>query len=132
MTALLVPFSGTGGRSCRYAPSPVFAWHTTDRCFGVTDNMLAYHRTSRWRPLSSWQISKIFEETADNEKEHAELWYKYLHGGKVADTPANLLDAASGENAEWTDMYARFAATTAHISNSWPRTAKLPLLAENC
>ena len=56
------------------------------------------------------QISKIFEETAANEKEHAEIWYKYLHGGKVADTPANLLDAASGENAEWTDMYARMAA----------------------
>ena len=56
------------------------------------------------------QISKIFEETAANEKEHAEIWYKYLHGGKVADTPANLLDAASVENAEWTDMYARMAA----------------------
>ncbi len=55
------------------------------------------------------QISKIFEETAANEKEHAELWYKYLNGGKVSDTPTNLADAASGENFEWTDMYARMA-----------------------
>ncbi len=55
------------------------------------------------------QISKIFEETAANEKEHAELWYKYLNGGKVSDTPTNLEDAAGGENFEWTDMYARMA-----------------------
>ena len=56
------------------------------------------------------QISKIFLETADNEKEHAKLWYKYLNGGSVSETPANLLAAAEGENAEWTDMYARMAA----------------------
>ena len=56
------------------------------------------------------QISKIFEETADNEKEHAKLWYKYLNGGAVSDTVDNLLAAAEGENAEWTDMYARMAA----------------------
>ena len=56
------------------------------------------------------QISKIFLETADNEKEHAKLWYKYLNGGAVSDTPANLLAAAEGENFEWTDMYARMAA----------------------
>ena len=56
------------------------------------------------------QISKIFLETADNEKEHAKMWYKYLNGGSVSDTPANLLAAAEGENAEWTDMYARMAA----------------------
>jgi rubrerythrin len=55
------------------------------------------------------QISKIFEETAANEQEHAKLWYKYLHGGKVADTMTNLADAAGGENYEWTDMYARMA-----------------------
>ena len=54
------------------------------------------------------QISKIFEETAANEKEHAEIWYKYLHNG-VASTPENLKDAASGENYEWTDMYDRMA-----------------------
>ena len=55
------------------------------------------------------QIASIFEETAANEKEHAKIWYKYLHGGSVADTIANLEDAANGENFEWTDMYARMA-----------------------
>lgn len=54
------------------------------------------------------QISKIFEETAANEKEHAEIWYKYLHNG-VPSTIENLADAADGENLEWTDMYARMA-----------------------
>ena len=55
------------------------------------------------------QIAKIFEETADNEKEHAKIWFKYLEGGAVKDTPANLLAAAAGEQFEWTDMYARMA-----------------------
>jgi len=55
------------------------------------------------------QISKIFEETAANEKEHAEIWFKYLHGGQVPGTVENLADAAEGENFEWTDMYARMA-----------------------
>ena len=55
------------------------------------------------------QISKIFEETANNEKEHAKLWFKYLHGGKISETLQNLEDAANGENYEWTDMYAQFA-----------------------
>ena len=51
------------------------------------------------------QIAAIFLETADNEKEHAELWFKYLHGGAVPSTAENLLAAAEGENYEWTDMY---------------------------
>ena len=55
------------------------------------------------------QISKIFEETAANEKEHAELWFKYLHDG-VPTTTVNLKDAAEGENYEWTEMYDRMAA----------------------
>ena len=55
------------------------------------------------------QIAAIFEETAANEKEHAKMWYKLLNGGKVSDTEKNLEDAASGENFEWTDMYARMA-----------------------
>ena len=55
------------------------------------------------------QIAAIFEETAANEKEHAKLWFKYLHGGDVPSTAENLLDAAEGENYEWTDMYAEFA-----------------------
>jgi rubrerythrin len=55
------------------------------------------------------QIAKIFEETANNEKEHAKIWFKLLHGDAVPATTENLLDAAQGENYEWTDMYARFA-----------------------
>ncbi len=55
------------------------------------------------------QIGKIFEETANNEKEHAKIWFKLLYGGEMPDTPANLLDAAEGENYEWTDMYSGFA-----------------------
>lgn len=55
------------------------------------------------------QIGKIFEETADNEKEHAKIWFKLLHGGEMPDTLDNLKDAAAGENYEWTDMYAKFA-----------------------
>ncbi len=55
------------------------------------------------------QISKIFEETANNEKEHAKIWFKFLHDGKIPETLINLEDAANGENYEWTDMYATFA-----------------------
>ena len=55
------------------------------------------------------QIAKIFEETANNEKEHAKMWFKLLHGGAVPSTAENLLDAAEGENYEWTDMYAKMA-----------------------
>ena len=55
------------------------------------------------------QMAAIFEETAANEKEHAKLWFKALHGGKVPTTIDNLKDAADGENYEWTDMYEGFA-----------------------
>lgn len=55
------------------------------------------------------QIAEIFLETAANEKEHAELWFKALHGDKIPNTEVNLLDAAEGENYEWTSMYAEFA-----------------------
>jgi rubrerythrin len=55
------------------------------------------------------QISNLFIETALNEKEHAKLWFKYLHGGEVPATTQNLEDAANGENFEWTDMYERMA-----------------------
>ena len=55
------------------------------------------------------QIAKIFEETAANEKEHAELWYKLLNGGQVGTTEENLQKSANGERYEWTDMYARMA-----------------------
>ena len=55
------------------------------------------------------QIGNLFEETANNEKEHAKIWFKLLHGGKVPETITNLKDAADGENYERTDMYASFA-----------------------
>lgn len=55
------------------------------------------------------QIANIFEETSANEREHAKMWFKYLHGGAIPGTRQNLLDAAAGENYEWTDMYAQFA-----------------------
>ena len=57
------------------------------------------------------QIAAIFEETANNEKEHAKMWFKELHGGSVPSTMENLIDAANGENYEWTDMYKEFAET---------------------
>ena len=55
------------------------------------------------------QIAQIFEETANNEKEHAKIWFKLLHDGGVPSTVENLKDAAAGENYEWTEMYAEFA-----------------------
>lgn len=55
------------------------------------------------------QIAAIFEETANNEKEHAKMWFKELHGGAVPGTIENLIDAAKGENGEWTEMYKRMA-----------------------
>ena len=55
------------------------------------------------------QIAAIFEETAQNEKEHAKLWFKLLQGGDIHDTLDNLAQAAEGENYEWTDMYEKMA-----------------------
>lgn len=55
------------------------------------------------------QIAELFEETANNEKEHAKIWFKLLKGGDVPATPENLVDAAAGENYEWTDMYKTMA-----------------------
>ena len=55
------------------------------------------------------QIAAIFTETADNEKEHAKIWFKELHDGAVPSTIDNLRDAAAGENYEWTEMYKEFA-----------------------
>jgi rubrerythrin len=55
------------------------------------------------------QIAEIFIESADNEKEHAKMWFKLLHDGGVPKTKQNLKDAAAGENYEWTQMYAEFA-----------------------
>ena len=55
------------------------------------------------------QIAEIFEETANQEKEHAKMWFKELLGGEIPSTEDNLLNAAEGENFEWTDMYEEFA-----------------------
>ena len=57
------------------------------------------------------QIAALFLETAENEKEHAKIWFKLLNGGDIGDTAENLKAAADGENYEWTDMYAEFAKT---------------------
>ena len=71
-------------------------------------NKYTYY-ASKARKEGYEQIAAIFEETAGNEKEHAKLWFKLLHGGDVPDTMTNLRDAAEGENFEWTDMYDRMA-----------------------
>ena len=71
-------------------------------------NKYAYH-ASKARKEGYEQIANIFTETSGNEKEHAKLWFKALHGGEVADTLTNLRDAANGENEEWTHMYKTFA-----------------------
>ena len=55
------------------------------------------------------QIAAIFEETANNEKEHAKMWFKLLNGGDIGTTSENLKAAAEGENYEWTEMYKEFA-----------------------
>jgi len=71
-------------------------------------NKYGYY-ASRARKDGYVQIANIFDETAENEKEHAKLWFKFLHGGTIPDTAENLLDAAAGEHYEWTEMYAGFA-----------------------
>ena len=69
------------------------------------------------------QLAAIFEETANNEKEHAKMWFKELHGGAIPSTEENLLDAATGENYEWTEMYKEFAETAKE--EGFDRLAKL-------
>jgi len=71
-------------------------------------NKYTYY-ASKARKEGYEQIAALFEETANNEKEHAKLWFKMLHGNDVPDTMTNLRDAAEGENYEWTDMYDRMA-----------------------
>ena len=71
-------------------------------------NKYTYY-ASKARKEGYEQIAAIFEETAANEKEHAEIWFKYLHGGQVPTTAENLADAAAGENYEYTDMYKKMA-----------------------
>ena len=76
------------------------------------------------------QIAAIFEETANNEKEHAKMWFKLLEGGEIKSTPENLKAAAEGENYEWTDMYKGFAETAKeegfdHIAFLFSEVAKI-------
>ena len=76
------------------------------------------------------QIAAIFEETANNEKEHAKIWFKLLNGGEISSTEENLKAAAEGENYEWTDMYAEFAKTAReegfdHIAYLFEGVAKI-------
>ena len=71
-------------------------------------NKYAYY-SSKAKKDGYVQISQIFAETSGNEREHAKMWFKYLHDGAVPDTLTNLLDAAAGENGEWTEMYPEFA-----------------------
>lgn len=71
-------------------------------------NKYTYY-SSRAKKDGYEQIAAVFAETADNEKEHAKIWFKYLHGGDVPETVENLIDAAAGEHGEWTAMYKRMA-----------------------
>ena len=71
-------------------------------------NKYTYY-ASKARKDGYQQIASLFEETANNEKEHAKIWFKLLHGDDIPSTEENLLDAANGENYEWTDMYAKMA-----------------------
>lgn len=80
-------------------------------CFAgesMARNKYTYY-ASKARKEGYNQIADIFLETADNEKEHAKLWFKALCGGEIGTTEENLLAAAEGENYEWTDMYKRMA-----------------------
>ncbi len=71
-------------------------------------NKYTYY-ASKARKEGYEQIAAFFEETANNEKEHAKIWFKLLHGGEIPDTITNLKDGIAGENYEWTEMYAEFA-----------------------
>ena len=81
-----------------------FAWESQAR------NKYTYF-ASKAKKEGYEQIAAIFQETADNEKEHAKMWFKLLNGGEIGSTAENLKAAADGENYEWTDMYAEFAKT---------------------
>ena len=86
-------------------------WQSLEEAFaGEAKAALKYsYYASKARKEGYNQIADIFEETSLNEREHAKLWFKALHGGDVPSTLENLKDAAAGENYEWTSMYAGFA-----------------------
>ena len=85
-------------------------------------NKYTYY-ASKARKEGYEQIAEIFEETANNEKEHAKMWFKELHNGTIPETLENLKDAAAGENYEYTDMYVDFAKTARE--EGFERLAKL-------
>ena len=92
-------------------------------------NKYSYY-ASRAKKDGFEQIAAIFEETANNEKEHAKMWFKLLHDGSVPETMTNLEDAANGENYEWTDMYSGFATVAKeegfdHIAFLFEEVAKI-------
>ena len=85
---------------------------------------------SKAKKVGYEQIASIFLETAENEKEHAKIWFKLLNGGEIPSTEENLLAAAEGENYEWTDMYEEFAKTAReegfdHIAYLFEGVAKI-------
>lgn len=86
-------------------------WKNLEAAFaGESQAAIKYqYFASRAKKDGYEQISSIFDETSHNEKEHAKIWYKFLHDGAVADTASNLEAAAEGENYEWTSMYNDFA-----------------------
>ena len=90
-------------------------------------NKYSYY-ASKARKDGYTQIAELFEETANNEKEHAKMWFKLMHG--IGTTEENLADAAAGENYEWTDMYATFAKEAReegfdHIANLFEMVAAI-------
>ncbi|MBN1777109.1 MAG: rubrerythrin family protein [Clostridiales bacterium] len=92
-------------------------------------NKYTYY-ASKARKDGYMQIAELFEETANNEKEHAKIWFKLLMGGDVPATPENLVDAAAGENYEWTDMYKTMAEEARaegfeHIADLFERVAAI-------
>ena len=92
-------------------------------------NKYTYY-ASKARKDGYMQIAELFEETANNEKEHAKIWFKLLMGGEVPTTTDNLVDAAAGENYEWTDMYQRMGEEAKeegfdHIADLFFRVAKI-------
>lgn len=98
-------------------------------------NKYTYY-ASKARKDGYQQIADLFLETANNEKEHAKIWFKLLHGGAIPSTEANLPDAANGENFEWTDMYPRMAKEAReegfdHIAYLFEEVAKIEKEHEN-
>ncbi len=86
-------------------------WRNLEQAFaGESQAAIKYqYYASKAKKDGYEQISAIFDETSGNEKEHAKMWFKLLHGGAIKDTATNLEAAAQGENYEWTDMYKHFA-----------------------